>query len=229
LEAYLCGACGAAHWQPEAPSKSAVSPGRWNRHSRECIEWPRQSRTTWNGDTWSVGWIRSAQCRRADGSGRNTARWINLRCKWHKSAGHHRNSRQRRPGRSFWEFGGNSFGRHADDYRRQHHRRRQQDRQVLHHDLRQSQELPPLRIYLGSLERYFRRRATGSANRNRIGPAHWPASWAESFWPATRAEPRHPATESGTKSSAATAVIFIAADSEAVPSGVVQTQRPAEA
>ncbi len=203
---------------------------RRNRYSCKCIEWSRQFRTIWRPRQTrrirSARRNRSAHRRRTVGPNRDAARRVNFRF---ESAKHDGNSRQRRPGRRFVESFADSFCGHTDDYRRQHHRRRQQSRQVFHHHLRQGQKLSPVRIYLGSVEGYFRSRAARSADRNGIGPASGPTSWTKSFWSATGAEPNQSATKSDAKSAAAAAVVFIAAGSEAVPSVARKTQLSAQA
>src|SRR5439155_24466780 len=60
-------------------------------------------------------------------------------------------------------------------HRRKHHWSREQEQQEVCNRLRSREELPPFRIYLGPVERYVGRRATGHADRHRSWSANWSA------------------------------------------------------
>jgi hypothetical protein len=203
VEVHLCWPGGTTYWQPETcPAKPAASPSRRHRHSRKCVkrcERPRSAGRTWPAGLWraAIRW--------------GAAWWHNFRlnsiCFRHNSTGHDGDACVGRSGQPWVQYADDSYGRYSHDHWGQHHRRRQQDQQVFHHHLRQSEELSPLRIHLGSLEGQYWCGTTRLADGNGIRTASRSA---------TRTESRQPAAESSTATSesaaatesAATVVIF---------------------
>src|SRR5262249_22538581 len=137
-----------AHWQSEvAPAESPVwQSAGGSRHSGKCA-----------GCAWHTRCLRYLQAVRhteSVWSSRptrpvgNAIRHIELRNNyfqspsdyWHSCFGRSRNGPECT----------DSYRRHPHDYGREYHRNWKQDQQEIDQDLRSREELPALRIYLGS-------------------------------------------------------------------------------
>ncbi len=218
METHLCWTGRAAYRQLEtSAAESSIRATSRNRHSRwrdECARYhcatrrfrPIQRirpirRVRSNGTSWrNPG--------RCSGFGHESSKSCESR-KRCQPFGRDGNSCFRRSGHRY-QWSTDSDGRHSYHHGWKHYWGRQQDQPKVRRCLRTREKLPPVRIYLGSVEGHIRNGPARHADRNGAGatrrpaagteslrPAAW-AAWSESVRSAARAESYESAAESST-------------------------------